>query len=319
MNEVDKSNKECPICLSQLGDNRFKYNNFDRSHIRIFDHIEIKYCSSCGFGFSYPDLDDSTIDNFYKHDYRNEGEFLRKIEYHLDHRSIAQIFLALQFCEWNKGDIFLDVGPGGGTSFSSALSILDEPVLAAIELAEDAIQDFQNIYSVTGGSSISDVVTKLKSKPKIVLSSHSLEHFTFKGALKFINDVNEFLDPNGVFICEVPSEDFKKNMVVKGEHAPHFLFFSKASLRKLFESNGFEVKFIDTCSLTFDFIDELNNSEEEIITHAALEKGAKSFIKNIVKSILLKFNRRGRVILDNHNFKYGGDRICLRIVAVKKN
>ena len=161
-------------------------------------------------------------------------------------------------------------------------------------------------------------MTKLNRKPKIILSSHSLEHFTFKGAIKLINEINEGLDPNGVVIMEVPAENFKDPRIISALHAPHFLFFTKYSLKKLFESNGFEVKFIDTCSFDFDFNHKIINTDKKIPTTPHLDKSFKAFIKKIVKSFLLIFNKRGRVLLKDHNFKYGGDRICLRIVATRK-
>ena len=86
----------------------------------------------------------------------------------------------------------------------------------------------------------------------------------------------------------------------------------------MFETNGFEIKFIDTCHFEFDFIHKIMNDDKNIPTTPHLDKSTKAFIKNIVKSFLLIFNKRGRVLLKDPNFKYGGDRICLRIVATKK-
>ena len=77
--EIMESSKKCPICLNGLSEEIFKYNNFEWDNTKIFDNLHIKHCSHCGFGFSFPDLDEAIIERFYKHDYRINGEpFLRK-------------------------------------------------------------------------------------------------------------------------------------------------------------------------------------------------------------------------------------------------
>jgi predicted SAM-dependent methyltransferase len=312
---------KCPVCLGKISEEIIEYHDYEWQHTLLFDALEIRYCYECGFGFSTPDLALKDIERFYSSQYRQVPAYFIDYKnfskpFHPDYRSVAQLMLALQFCTWEINDVFLDVGPGTGASFNTAHKILKEPNLGAIEYAEGAVEAYQKQYHVSSIDSLDKYRETFKRQPKIVLSSHSLEHFTYTSAVNFLNDLSKIIDPSGVFIAEVPHVDFRIHKNMRNEDSPHFLFFSKSALSKLFSENGFEVLYLNTCGRIHEknYGQVYSDVEQTVLKLTRFSK-IMQFIKYGVKRMVNILGISGKVILRNDNFYYGGDRDCLRIVA----
>jgi hypothetical protein len=130
--------KTCNICQHSIDQVPHEYLDPIWADLEIFKQLQIRHCPNCGFGYSFPDVPKTALENFYTDIYRKKGspfylDYSSKTPpFSPDSRSIAQILLSMQYCTWQDGDIFLDLGPGIGTSFHVARDILTNPSLAAV-------------------------------------------------------------------------------------------------------------------------------------------------------------------------------------------
>ena len=198
------------------------------------------------------------IENFYAKDYRRsqspfyiDFEKLRTYPVEYDIRSIAQITLAKQFVIFNTGDIFLDIGPGRGGSFAVANKVLINPRSIGIELNQGATNAFKRLYGIETLPSFNTFI-KQGLKAKIILLSHSLEHFKLSTLEDFLVNLKKLISNDGVVVIEVPLIDFRKHANFREEDAPHFLFFNLESLQLIFEKNHWKVLFINSCGYNYD-------------------------------------------------------------------
>jgi len=320
---------ECPVCSKHT----LKYfDYFDRIWNKefIFSELIILGCQNCGFGFSWPELPNTTIEKFYAFKYRdhsspfyiNFNKLKRPI---IDHqRQISQLLLAKQFVEFKSGDKFLDIGPGDGVSLSTAQVVLDNPTLMTVEGNKGASEAFKKLYLIKNYGCI-DAVLKSGVKAKIILMSHSLEHFKLDWLNLLLANLKQLIEKDGVLVIEVPNVDFRIHDNYRIEDSPHFLFFSLDSLRELFKKNGWTILFSNTCGEPYEVWWErlsmgLPNKHQFSfirVSKKILMKFIPNFIKKIVfnKIYLFKSSQRSPVVkIKSNEYSYGGNRTCLRIV-----
>jgi hypothetical protein len=291
----------------------------------IFKGLSIAFCSTCGFGFSAPEIADETINEFYAHVYRGRGSpfytdfaaLARPVA--PDYRSLAQLVLARHFVEFEPGDRFVDIGPGAGRSFASAASVLRRPQMYAVELNDGAALAYRRVYGVETFRGV-DALSQQGCRSTIVLSSHSLEHFRLRDLTVFLTSVSTALQARGVFVAEVPCVDLRVHRDVRGSDSPHFLFFSKDSLRRILQSSGFDVLFLETCAQTYAGQDEIGGHSGALERSGA--RGVAVRALNLMPESVTRLLRRlyfrlgsGTIDLSRDDFAYGGDRTCLRAVA----
>jgi len=133
----------CPVCGSVDLVFGFKYTNQYWPHLEYLNKLHINACSSCGFGYSWPEIPDQVVNEFYRLEYRKFGspfyidyDSLLAKPLQLDKRALAQILLAKQYVDFKDGDLFLEIGPGGGGAFNVAEEVLPSPKIIGIELNE---------------------------------------------------------------------------------------------------------------------------------------------------------------------------------------
>jgi hypothetical protein len=317
----------CPVCKNTISKKDIDYFDIHWADTHFFRQLKLKVCNECGFGFSFPELSNEDTDNFYKNYYRRRNsvfytDYSKLIRpKNLDNRSLSQILLAKNFVDFKKGDAFLDIGPGNGQSFNVANNVLDEPINYAIEPHEDAITAFHRIYSMQTFESIHEF-EKLNIKAKIILLSHSLEHLNVSQLSLTINSFKKILDPKGALIIEVPHVDLRIHALFRREDSPHFLFFSKDSLRIYFKTNGWDILFIDTCSDFYadwwrenvSFISQQNSAIKlkNILKKACIS--AIDMLPNAIQHFIVRLFAK-QINFKSSNFSYGENRTCLRLVA----
>lgn len=177
-------------------------------------------------------------------------DFKNKIRpFLVDHRSISQFVLALHFIQLNQGDVFADLGPGSGVSFASIADIFGDDYVECwgIEHSEESADYYKKLYGVVSHVDLSQMCLEKSKKVDLLLSSHSLEHFSFIEAERFLNSLHDCMSAKGCAIFEVPHVDLRVHSDIRGGDDPHLLFFSKQSLVTLFEKCGFDVLFVETC------------------------------------------------------------------------
>jgi len=67
---IDYNN--CYACGSQIT-SKVNYLVHEFQSVKELSELNIKFCESCGFGFSYPELDQSFVNDFYSKIYRGKN------------------------------------------------------------------------------------------------------------------------------------------------------------------------------------------------------------------------------------------------------
>ncbi len=311
----------CLACGSSLvGSSPYLTTNYKSTS--LFEDLEIKYCRDCGFGWSWPECDATQLNEFYCHHYRwTAPDFQKLIEpVVINRRAVAQLLLAIQHTDFRTGDMMLDFGPGGGASFSAARQMLESPELSAVELNVDAAEAYFRLYGATTYRDVEALVAS-GAKPKIILASHSMEHLRLGDLTEFLGRVSVLIADGGAFVAEVPHVDMRLHREKRRHDDPHLLFFSLDSIRRIFFGAGLDVLFANTCSTPYDTWWTASSGNHR--------QGKSGVIRSILSrlplerqsSIVRRYHtiRRDKLSFKSDDFHYGGDRVCLRIVAGRSN
>lgn len=328
-NSLNALMTKCPICRGVGLTTSLRYHNTHWPDLHYFDNLCIIGCEGCGFGFTWPELPDQTVNEFYTYQYRRPGSLfyidfigMRDRPMQLDARASAQLLLAQHYVKFREGDSFIELGPGNGGALNVAEKILPNPNIIGIELNLGAATAFKRIYGAKVYSSVQEAMST-GYRGKICLLSHSLEHFKLSWLKTTIRDIKNLLEPDGVLIIEVPLVDVRKHRDRECYEAPHFLFFSLESIKLLFESNGWSVLHIDSCGLSYE---EWRRSK---VLGADIRPAVTSYLKvkllavlkrilNVLpvfaRNVILKIFSR-YINRSSQEYSFGGDRTCLRLVA----
>ena len=166
---------------------------------------------------------------------------------------------------------------------------------------------------------------KLANKFDITIMSHSLEHFQNDKILNILNDVYKMTSDNGVFLIEVPSDDFRVDSLEEN-HSPHLSFFSQDALKKLLEKTDFQIVFIS----------EVGSQKQKTLNNNKLLKlkirlknyyiliTVFRFLKSILNLTKILFYNIYYTFFSNTNshikssfFDYGSNRDSIRCLLVK--
>lgn len=311
----------CHICDSKIT----QKVNYIVSEFEFFDefqNLSIMYCENCGFGFSFPELSSCFINEFYAKAYRGENA-----PYYIDYkklrvgsslncRSLSQLIPALRYVGLNEGDSFLDIGPGKGDSFDCLGYITKGIKMFAVEPSQDASFAYNKLYGVKSFDSLEMIPN---NSMKLILMSHSLEHFRLSDIGSTLKRLKSILNQNGVLIVEVPHVDLRIHAEKRTVDDPHFLFFSLDSLRRLFENGGWRVLDCDTVSTPYSRTSENYNNQDIVRRKPNRKFIFKGKISSILNIFFKKFLKTKIISSPGDNFNYGGDRQCLRIYISPKS
>lgn len=315
----------CQLCNAFSEDKNIKYENVNFGNCKIFEKLNIGLCDKCGLGLALPTPEKNDLDNFYSNDYRAIGtpfyiDFkneLRPLKFDL--RSISQLILALHFKKINQGDVFADLGPGAGGSFASITEIFGDNYIDcwAVEYSAGAADYYKRRFKVDSHFDLIQMCSIKSKKVDLLLSSHSLEHFSFDEALRFLKSLHDCMSASGVAVFEVPHVDLRMHADVRGGDDPHLIFFSKQSLVLLFEKCGFTVLFAETCGLPYKKITENYVNQQNNVLKSSLKKSLKRLLNSFPQlgNSISKIFREKSINFRDSNFAYGGNRGCLRIVV----
>ena len=317
----------CLLCGDKSDKKVTEYKASIWAKNKMFSKALIHSCQNCGVGYIKNPPDRTELNNFYEKEYRSEESpfyinfNVKNPPFARDHRSIAQLMLGLQYTEFSNKDVFIDLGPGIGSSFNELKEIVDDSIdlkLCAVEHSEGAANYYKRLYDVDTFKDTSECISSLKRKPKFLLSSHCLEHFRLDDAINFLTELKNSFENGGICVFEVPNVDISIHETIRGADDPHLIFFSKESLRIIFENSGYEVLFLETCGqmhakqiVTITSTNILNQLKNTIL------KNIRKLLSNSpFKKILISYF--SKITFKDENFKYGGNRQCLRIVARPK-
>jgi hypothetical protein len=323
---------ECLACnthLKKIECKSLDYKNLEFKNSEIFEKLIILVCPICGLGFLDEEPNSDQIRDFYVENYRNPSSpyfinysTMKSLKL-IDARSLAQIYLALSQTVFNKSDIFLDLGPGSGNSFATSKLILDNPSCYGIELNQGAQEFYQRAYGVETFQTLSLFIDQ-GLKAKIIILSHSLEHFKKSEVTILFEELRIALAPDGVVVIEVPNEDLLFYGGERRNDSPHLLFFNRSSISNLVTNNGFEIvaltkvgneRFSDSHILS----KKKDASSSGLLTFVALTRlyqfGIKGFFyvtRRIFKNYDFLPKKQNLDLLKQ--FSQSEDRDCLRIV-----
>lgn len=328
----------CFVCSQPISGKSEPYNDIGWTDYGVFHGLRIFHCDFCGFGFSAPELPEKTVNYYYEKQYRAKYstfyiDFNKSVSDGIgdirNNRSFAQITLARAFCEFNAEDIFLDIGPGKGGSFKTAKALFQRPQLCGIELSQGAREFYRKNYDAVCYQSVKDFIRSGK-KAKVLLMSHSLEHYRLSELPELFLVLTTALAKDGVLVIEVPNVDLRIHSEIRGVDIPHFLFFSRQSLALMLDTLSFNVLFMDTCGEKFR-----STIEQELISNSLSSK-IKNYLKLTYNKLPIRLQITLRTLVRNYQrargFKltsknemnnlaihsYGGNRDCIRLVARKK-
>ncbi|MHA8087417.1 class I SAM-dependent methyltransferase [Aquirufa sp. Wall-65K1] len=303
---------------------------FDKTH--LFNAHIVICCRDCGFGYSFPHLDEKVVYEFYKNVYRGvESPYYINFDQLIPQgkdRASAQLQLGFKYLTGkNKGNLkFLDIGPGDGSSFIAAKE-KEIKNSYAIELSKDCSNAYERLFKVSTVESIERIPKNLFFD--IILSSHCFEHFYYEDLILYLEKLKLLINKDGVLVVEVPNDDFR--IMKNYSDSPHFCFFSMESLKKLFTYCGYEILFCDSCGHKIHEYDEITNKSytlfsnlktksKNLISKSAFGRTVIEFLKSkLIYFKILPDPISYLIDFNNKTYEYGGDRNCLRIVGKVKN
>lgn len=197
---------------------------------------------------------------------------------------MSQISLATKFTKFVSGDIFLDLGAGSGNSFQIAKTMLSEPELASVESSTSANKYYSEKFNVKTFSEINEFI-KQGNLAKIILLSHSLEHFRFDEISSLLTQVASALAEEGVCVIEVPAANLIKDRDLLPNDSPHLLFFSIESLKLLLEKMNFQILFAQVMGNQIEESTALDQNIKQRLIHLITKVGSK-IIRSLDSSML---------------------------------
>ncbi len=145
----------------------------------------------------------------------------------------------------------LDVGCGLG----QALHVLETKGFAVtgLELDKTVIKDI-NSKLIKGKclyATLEDFSEKSRKKYDIIFVSHTFEHFI--DPTEALADFSRLMHTNSLLFIEVPNRDNKAIMHRSITESAHTFHFSRKTIKKILNKNGFEIIKMSTCSNKFSY------------------------------------------------------------------
>jgi hypothetical protein len=210
---------------------------------KIFLNLRMKTCKTCSSSWVINAPTQRELGQYYKETYKPAA--FKEIEAGgwpiYDTRPVAALCASMMFTDFKERDLFLDMGPGNGASFSAAQYIFKNPKLACIEYNAKAISIFKKkVPGIIIGNTILDIAKKAGKTIKLFYSGHCFEHLTIEDIHETMTLLRKCIDPDGVLYIEIPLCPEAKLCSIP-QHVPHLTFFSEMGFSNILETNGFDV------------------------------------------------------------------------------
>jgi SAM-dependent methyltransferase len=162
---------------------------------------------------------------------------------------MSQVLLARQYLDIVDDSNILDIGCGFGENFSMLKKMKINSNFFAIEAGENYTNRLLELgvsllSTKDGGVELDKNYTGFFD---IIFMSHVLEHFNANELETIVGNISKYLKDDGIFVCEVPNDDFRIRDLEGNNQAPHLSFFSIDSIRNLFNNRGLSINFISAC------------------------------------------------------------------------
>jgi hypothetical protein len=254
---MDKEYFKCICCDNDeykiLSYNNYGYRNLENQKRNIFLNLSIHLCNKCGFSSSYPLIDQNDLNEFYNRDYSSAGSIHatgwedKVINYknRISWRYLSQLFLVKSFRDIINIHNVLEIGPGycegkktlDRMKWNGEYYVFEEDYTKYDLIKRHKIQILKNQKD-------NYFIESFSNKFDLTIMSHSLEHFQSFQILEIINSIYKMSKNNGMFLIEVPSDDFRFDEL-EVNHSPHLCFFSVQSFKSLIEKTKFKIIFLN--------------------------------------------------------------------------
>ena len=229
----------CPSCKSKKSKFISKHKPLTDEDLNYFKNLSIYECSTCKLGFSHPMPKFEILDEYYDNIYRKPGkphfiENPKNID--IPNWQIAQFSYINQFINLSKIKTIADIGCGYGfllrkireENKSIRLIGIDSDSKTIEYLKKYNIEIYPDVDSYTEDYN--------KNNADLIISSHSIEHFTDPN--HFFKIIKKVIKPNGKLFLELPNTPLTKDKYLKRPYdGSHLLYFNKNSLMKSVKMN----------------------------------------------------------------------------------
>jgi len=252
VNIIAKDNRQethtgaCQICGATSLLRHIPFNDGGPHANEIFQNLNMLACEACDSMWVIDPPTNEQLGSYYSTDY-TPGRMapVAKDQWPIwDTRSASLLLYARLFTEFRPGDLFVDIGPGNGSSLSLAPMMLPSPRIGCVEFNERSIAFFKrHIPGIEVHQSVQSFIDRHgEGAIKMIYSAHSFEHFRIDGLKQEFATIHRALANDGVMTIELPYAPAAKSGLAR-RHSPHLLFFSDRGFSQMLERSGFEVLF----------------------------------------------------------------------------
>ena len=259
----------CPVCETADTAHYCRVPSlFEAGRFMIYER-----CRDCGTVFQNPRLPADLRLERYREKPRETGGL------ELDPKSQVHYAMMLKrieaLCPEAKGQRLLDFGCGTGGFLVEARAAGYDPM--GLELGEDLAQHVREVHGIpVHGGLVSDPDFS-DERFGVVLSSQVFEHLL--DPAQALRDLKQHLVAPGLLLIEVPNLRDTRERVQRGKTMDdsHLFYFSRASLSRMLEREGFRVLQVDEGVRPWRFLDR-NQIER---TSPALLDGAERVLSAV--------------------------------------
>ena len=238
----------------------------------------INVCGSCGYGIMKNIPDENKLKKYYNKQYWDwravdVSEILNK--YKNDLRSNTQTQLVYKYL--SEINNVLEIGAGAAFASLKLKELFREKNNKEIKLyvcepGKQWIEYYKeiNILKIADFFPFSSDI-----KFDYIHTSHWIEHVA--DIKQTVKDLNNLLNENGCLFVEVPNTS-KTYWDLNFKDIPHIHFFTKASLKKLMDNNGFNCLYIEECGITIQeyyskfSVNHYNKNENGVVIRGVFKK-----------------------------------------------
>ena len=243
-------------CCGNTDYSRHNYNNYGYKLLteknNLFHNLDILCCNFCGFAHAYPLLDESKISDFYRKFYSSKDtihsvSWESNFKYYskkFSPRAFAQFNLLRTFVDFSTLNNVLEIGPGEGP-IAKIFKLMGKHI--SYHVYEEDLTSIKRLKKLnaiflenTNGAFLNN---EYLDKFDITIMSHSLEHFQYNQVLVVLNNIYKMSRKDGLFLIEVPCENFSSSSLFEN-HSPHLSFFTIEAFRNLIKKTGFQIVYI---------------------------------------------------------------------------
>jgi cyclopropane fatty-acyl-phospholipid synthase-like methyltransferase len=324
------------VCCGNTKCNFHNYNNYGYKLLsdenNLFNDLNILCCNICGFAHASPLLEENKITDFYRRFYSSKGTIhsvswesnFRNSKKKFSPRAFAQINLLRAFIDFSKLNNVLEIGPGEG-SIAKLFKLMGIRISYHVyEEDLSCIKRLKKLNSIflenTNGLFLNN---KYLDKFDITIMSHSLEHFQYNQILFILRNVYKMTRKDGLFLIEVPCENFNKSSLHEN-HSPHLSFFTIEAFRNLIKKTGFQIVYISEVGPNRSTLIKNENKFKEnfrkyklFVTIYKFLMSVTNLINILLGNLYFRFFSNSMELIKSSESEIGTGRVSIRCLLCK--